>query len=115
MRAAVAAALLLASCASVRDSKTYIVNVATYWQPRQASIIREDLAHHGYDAYIEQTMVTLRSARPIQMIVTAEAGETYPTNVRYVVRVGPFDNAADAGRARDELRAAGFRAYIVHH
>jgi cell division septation protein DedD len=112
---AVAVLILLSGCASVRHSKTYFVNVATFWQPRQANILNADLLSHGYPSFIDERFETLRSAKPIQMIVAAERGETYPTTTRYRVRVGPFYDSAEADHARDELRAAGYRAYIVRN
>ena len=109
---AAAAVLLLTACASVRNPNHFTVEVATHWQPQEAWKIREHLADRGYDAYIDETMETLRSARPLSILVTNDRGVTYPTPTRYHVRVGPFSNVSDAENARSALRTAGFRAYV---
>ena len=107
--------LLLSACASVRSHRTFIVQVATHWQPQEAWKLQERLSAGGYDAFIEETMTTFRSARPLSILVANDKGVTYPTPTEYRVRVGPFADESAAQQARTTLRAAGFRAYVVHH
>jgi cell division septation protein DedD len=107
--------LLLTGCASVRHPNTFNVQVATYWQPQEAWKLQEQLAYRGYDAFVEETMITFRSARPQSMIIANDKGVTYPTPSEYRVRVGPFPNESAAQQAQTALRAAGFKAYVVHH
>ena len=114
-RALALVTLLFAACASVRHSNNYYVKVGTYWQPQQAGMVADDIAVRGYDVFIEESFDTLRSARPMAIIVSAERGRTYPTTSVYIVQIGPYHDPVEADRARDDMRASGFRAYVVHH
>lgn len=108
------ALLALMHCASVRHSNAYIVQVATYWQPQDAYRLSASLTDRGFDAFVLEQMGP-RSSRLQSIIVAADRGETYPTVMEYKVRIGPYNNAADAERTRGILRAEGFTPYVVGH
>ena len=114
VRPAVVMALLLCCCGTVRETRrVYTVRVATHWQLQAALLLEQDLLAAGYAASIDVTTISPVSAKKMAGFVMLDAGRTFPTPTRYRVDVGPFQSEDDAKHTLEQLRAAGFDAYLM--
>ena len=114
VRPAVVMALFLCCCGTAREARRlYVVRVATHWQYQAAILLEQDLLAAGYAASIDVTTVSPVSAKKMANFVALDAGHTFPTPTRYRVHVGPFQSEEEAVRVRDELRGAGFDAFVM--
>lgn len=114
VRPALVMALFLCCCGTAREvRRVYVVRVATHWQYQAAVLLEHDLLSAGYDASIDETTISPVSAKLMANFVALDAGRTFPTPTRYRVNVGPFQSEAEAERVRDQLRAAGFDAFLM--
>ncbi len=114
VRPALVMALFLCCCGTARESRrVYVVRVATHWQYQSAILLEQDLLAAGYAASIDVTTISPVSAKKMAGFVMLDAGRTFPTPTRYRVNVGPFQSEEDARHVLDQLRAAGFDAFLM--